>query len=79
MKIIGVSCSPRKGGTTAEALGACLEAAKDVGPGMETELFELAGLEVRGCLACGRCSNALVIKGKSRGGSENHRQGKTNR
>ena len=59
MKIIGVSCSPRKCKTTAEALRACLEAAEDVEPGMETELLELAGLEVRGCLACGRCSKAL--------------------
>ena len=59
MTIIGVSCSPRKGKTTAEALGACLVAAQAAVPGMETELLELAGLEVRGCLACGRCSKAL--------------------
>ncbi len=59
MKIIGVSCSPRKGKTTAEALGVCLEAAQSAAPGVETELLELAGLEVRGCLACGRCGKAL--------------------
>jgi multimeric flavodoxin WrbA len=59
MKIVGVSCSPRRGRTTAEALGACLDAAKAAVPDVETELLELAGLEIRGCLACGRCSKAL--------------------
>lgn len=59
MTIIGVSCSPRKGKTTAVALGACLDAAKAAVPAMATELLELAGLEVRGCMACGRCSKAL--------------------
>ncbi len=58
MKIIGVSCSPRRGRTTAEALSACLDAARAAVPAAETELLELAGLEIRGCLACGRCSNA---------------------
>ncbi len=59
MKIVGVSCSPRKGKTTAEALGVCLEFAQSAAPGVETELVELAGLEIRGCLACSRCSKAL--------------------
>jgi multimeric flavodoxin WrbA len=62
MKIIGVSCSPRKGKTTAEALGVCLEAAQSAAPGVETELLELAGLEVRGCLACSRCAKALECR-----------------
>ncbi len=59
MKIIGVSCSPRKGESTAQALGVCLGAAESAAPGMETQLLELAGLEVRGCVACGRCGKAL--------------------
>jgi multimeric flavodoxin WrbA len=59
MKIIGISCSPRKGKTTAQALGVCLEAAQSAVPGVETELLELAGLEVRGCVACNRCGKAL--------------------
>jgi multimeric flavodoxin WrbA len=43
IKIIGLSCSPRKGKTTAAALTVCLEAAKAVGPDIEVELIELAG------------------------------------
>jgi multimeric flavodoxin WrbA len=41
VKIIAVSCSPRKGKTTAAALNICLEAAKAVNPGVATELIEL--------------------------------------
>lgn len=46
VKIIGVSCSPRKGKTTAAALGICLEAARAVDPGVTTELIELAGRNI---------------------------------
>jgi len=46
IKIIGVSCSPRKGKTTAAALGICLEAAKAVDPRVTTELIELAGRNI---------------------------------
>ena len=45
-KILGVSCSPRPGKTTAAALKVCLEAAKAAGPNVETELVELAGLNI---------------------------------
>jgi len=46
VKIIGVSCSPRKGKTTAAALRICLEAAKAVNPSITTELIELAGRNI---------------------------------
>ena len=46
VKIVGVSCSPRKGKTTATALSICLEAAKTVDPGVTTELIELAGRNI---------------------------------
>jgi len=46
VKILGVSCSPRKGKTTATALNICLEAAKAVDPGVTTELIELAGRNI---------------------------------
>ena len=45
-KILGVSCSPRPGKTTAAALKVCLEAAKAAGPNVETELVELAGMNI---------------------------------
>lgn len=46
VKIIGISCSPRPGKTTAAALKVCLEAAKAVGPHIQTELIELAGMNI---------------------------------
>lgn len=46
VKIIGLSCSPRKGKTTAAALGICLEAARTVDPRVTTELIELAGRNI---------------------------------
>ncbi len=45
VKIVGLSCSPRKGKTTAAALSICLEAAQAV-PGVTTELIELAGRNI---------------------------------
>jgi multimeric flavodoxin WrbA len=43
VKIVGVSCSPHREGDTARALRACLAAAGEVAPGVETELVALAG------------------------------------
>lgn len=54
LRIIAVSTSPRKGKTTAQALSICLEAAKAVSPErMETELIELADLEIPAYVAAG--------------------------
>ena len=52
-KIIAVSCSPRKGKTTAAALAICLNAAKEHDPAIETELIELADLSIPAQLAAG--------------------------
>lgn len=52
-KILGICCSPRKGKTTAAALGVCLEAAKAIDPRIEVELIELAGLKIPGEVAAG--------------------------
>lgn len=47
LKILAISGSPRKGKTTATALGVCLEAAQAVDPqSIEVELIELAGLKL---------------------------------
>lgn len=53
IKIVGVSCSPRKGRSTAEALGFCLAEARKVSDAIETELIELAGLKIPGQVAVG--------------------------
>jgi multimeric flavodoxin WrbA len=48
LKILGVSCSPRKGMTTAKAVQAALDAAKSVDPLIEVELIDLGGLNIAG-------------------------------
>jgi multimeric flavodoxin WrbA len=52
-KIVAVSCSSRKGKTTAEALGLCLAAAREKYPEIETELIELADLSIPAQVAAG--------------------------
>ncbi|MGE5294516.1 MAG: flavodoxin family protein [Solirubrobacterales bacterium] len=46
VKILGISCSPRKGKTTSASLQICLDAAKAVSPAVTTELIELAGRNI---------------------------------
>jgi len=53
IKIVAVSCSPRKGKTTVEALKICLDAAKAVSPRIEVEMIELAGQSIDGAIAAG--------------------------
>jgi len=48
VKILGVSCSPRKGKTTATAVQAALDAAKQVDPRIEVELIDLGGMQIAG-------------------------------
>lgn len=46
--VVGVSCSPRKGKTTASAMAAALEAAKTVSSRITTELIDLGGMTIVG-------------------------------
>jgi multimeric flavodoxin WrbA len=39
---------------------ASLAAAKEAAPGVETQLVELAGKQVNGCLACGKCMKEVT-------------------
>ncbi len=48
LKILGVSCSPRKGMTTAKAVQAALDAAKGLDPRIQVELIDLGGLNIAG-------------------------------
>jgi len=50
IRIVGVSCSPRKGKTTATAIQVALDAAKAVDPRIKTELIDLGGLKIAGSL-----------------------------
>ena len=53
MKILMLNGSPRHNGNTAAAL----EEMKAVfaAEGLETELVQVGGQAIRGCIACGRC------------------------
>ena len=53
IRILGISCSPRKGQTTAASLQVCLQAAEKVDPRIDVELIELAGMKIDGSLAAG--------------------------
>ena len=53
MKAIGIVGSPRKGGNTEVLTAHCLKAIAE--EGLETELIKLAGLDIKGCNACGYC------------------------
>lgn len=54
IKIVGISCSPRPGKTTASALTVCLDAAQTVDPDrIDVELIELAGLKIPGNVVAG--------------------------
>ena len=59
MKIVGISCSPRKGKSTKYALDVCLQAVKETVPDVETMLIELSDMKMNGCLACGKCMKVL--------------------
>jgi multimeric flavodoxin WrbA len=50
LRIVGISCSPRKGKTTATAIQVALDAARTVDPRIQTELIDLGGLHISGSL-----------------------------
>ena len=56
MKIIGINCSPRKKQTTFTSLTACLAAAAEVSSDIQTDLIDLAGLDIRTCRGCNACA-----------------------
>ena len=53
MKVVAVSGSARKGGNTAQLVETMFSSLRDAN--VECELIELAGKDVRGCIACERC------------------------
>jgi multimeric flavodoxin WrbA len=59
MKIVGISCSPRKGKSTKYALEVCLQAVKEMVPDIETMLIALSEMKMNGCVACGKCMKVL--------------------
>ncbi|WP_136795394.1 flavodoxin family protein [Desulfosediminicola ganghwensis] len=53
MYALAVNGSPRKGGNTEILLSTALEPLQEAG--WETELVQVGGKAIRGCLACGKC------------------------
>ena len=53
MKILGISCSPRKQGNTELLLGEALQGAQ--GEGAEVELYSVSGKTIEQCDGCGTC------------------------
>lgn len=55
MKVVAFNGSPRRKGNTLTLLKMALEALEK--EGIETELVQLGGVNVRGCIACLQCMN----------------------
>ena len=53
MKVVAVNGSARREGNTARLIQAALAPLREAG--VECEVLDLAGKDVRGCTACGRC------------------------
>jgi len=54
MKILAISCSPRKDGNTVAMLNEALKAAKT--EGAETELYSVSGKNIQPCDGCWGCT-----------------------
>ncbi len=64
MKVLGIACSPRKGKATYSALSRAMSAVSEVSNSIETVAIDLAGLDIRGCIACGHCTKVLECSQK---------------
>ena len=53
MKVLGINCSPRKGGNTEILIREVFRALEK--EGLKTEFFQLGGKDVSGCIACMKC------------------------
>lgn len=53
MKVVAINGSARKGGNTAEMIKAVFERLE--AEGIETEMIELSGKKMHGCIACYKC------------------------
>jgi multimeric flavodoxin WrbA len=57
MKVLGINCSPRKGGNTELLIKEVFKAVEK--EGIKTEFFQLGGKKVNGCIACMKCKKKL--------------------
>jgi multimeric flavodoxin WrbA len=59
IKIVGVACSPRAGQSTHHALKACFDVIGQEFQNVEPVIIDLAGMEIKGCQACGTCARQI--------------------
>lgn len=59
MKIVGISCSPRKGESTYQSLKLSFDEVQKVYPEIKTEIIDLGGLKINGCIDCKFCKKEL--------------------
>lgn len=62
VRIVGVSCSPRKGKTTATSVNVALEAAKAVDPRIKIQLLDLGDMEISGWAGGAKPTDAALPK-----------------
>jgi len=60
-KAMAVNGSPRKNWNTYTLLEKCLDGARGMGMGTETELINLYDINYRGCISCFACKHKGVI------------------
>ncbi len=64
MKFIGIAGSPRQNKSSKFLLEQCFDelakTAEEIGLEVETEIIDLAGKKIAGCIACGKCQKELV-------------------
>jgi multimeric flavodoxin WrbA len=60
IKILGVACSPRAGQSTHHALVTCLDVIREEFENVEPVVIDLAGMDIRGCVACGTCMKKIT-------------------
>jgi multimeric flavodoxin WrbA len=56
MKVLGINGSPRKGGNTELLIKEVFKVLED--KGIKTEIFQIGGKKVNGCIACMKCREA---------------------
>jgi multimeric flavodoxin WrbA len=58
MKVLGICCSPRKGGNTETLVNEALKGAKQ--EGAETELYSVSGKHIEPCDGCRACARTGI-------------------
>lgn len=62
VRIVGVSCSPRKGKTTATSVNVALKAAKAVDPRIKIQLLDLGDMDISGWAGGAKPTDAALSK-----------------